>query len=379
MDARAYPTLALASELIARRSLTPDDAGCQELIVTRLAPLGFRAERIESNGVVNTWLRRGTAGPIVCFAGHTDVVPTGPRDDWISDPFVPVVRDGYLYGRGAADMKSSLAAFVTSIESYVDSKPSHPGSIALLLTSDEEGPVNTDGTIKVVERLAARGERIDYCIVGEPSSSRQLGDTIKVGRRGTLTGRLRVRGVQGHVAYPEQVKNPIHLAAPAIAELAATRWDEGNAHFPPTSFQCSNIHAGTGAANVVPGTLELVFNWRYSTESTREALVARFENVLQRHGLDYELAITASGKPFLTGRGKLVEAASDAIAAVTGVRAVLSTTGGTSDGRFIADICPELVEIGPVNATIHKLNERVAVEELEPLSRIFRGVLDRLL
>ena len=379
MDARAHPTLALASELIARRSLTPDDAGCQELIASRLAPLGFRAERIESNGVVNTWLRRGTARPIVCFAGHTDVVPTGPRDDWISDPFVPVVRDGYLYGRGAADMKSSLAAFVTSIESYVDCKPSHPGSIALLLTSDEEGPVNTDGTIKVVERLAARGERIDYCIVGEPSSSRQLGDTIKVGRRGTLTGRLRVRGVQGHVAYPEQVKNPIHLAAPAIAELAATRWDEGNAHFPPTSFQCSNIHAGTGAANVVPGTLELVFNWRYSTESTREALVARFENVLQRHGLDYELAITASGKPFLTGRGKLVEAASDAIGAVTGVRAVLSTTGGTSDGRFIADICPELVEIGPVNATIHKLNERVAVEELEPLSRIFRGVLDRLL
>ena len=379
MDQRAQPTLALASELIARRSLTPDDAGCQELIARRLAPLGFTAERIESNGVINTWLRRGHASPIVCFAGHTDVVPTGPREDWTSDPFVPVVRDGYLYGRGAADMKSSLAAFVTSIESFVVAEPSRAGSIALLLTSDEEGPVNTDGTVKVVERLAARGERIDYCIVGEPSSSQRLGDTIKVGRRGTLTGRLRVRGLQGHVAYPEQVKNPIHLAAPAIAELAATNWDNGNEHFPPTSFQCSNIHAGTGAANVVPGLLELVFNWRYSTESTRENLVARLESVLKRHGLDYELVLTASGKPFLTGRGKLVDAATEAIASTTGVRAALSTSGGTSDGRFIADICPQLVEIGPVNATIHKLNERVAVDELEPLSRIFRGILERLL
>src|SRR5688572_908348 len=379
MDQRAQPTLALASELIARRSLTPDDAGCQELISQRLAPLGFVAERIESNGVINTWLRRGTVSPILCFAGHTDVVPTGPREDWSSDPFVPVVRDGYLYGRGAADMKGSLAAFVTSIESFVAATSSHKGSIALLLTSDEEGPVNTDGTVKVVERLAARGERIDYCIVGEPSSSQRLGDTIKVGRRGTLTGRLRVRGVQGHVAYPEQVKNPIHLAAPAIAELAATNWDDGNEHFPPTSFQCSNIHAGTGAANVVPGALELVFNWRYSTESSRENLVARLESVLKRHGLDYELALTASGKPFLTGRGELVDAAVDAIVSTTGVRATLSTSGGTSDGRFIADICPQLVEIGPVNATIHKLNERVAVEELEPLSRIFRGILERLL
>ena len=379
MDQRAQPTLALASELIARRSLTPDDAGCQELISQRLAPLGFVAERIESNGVINTWLRRGTVSPILCFAGHTDVVPTGPREDWSSDPFVPVVRDGYLYGRGAADMKGSLAAFVTSIESFVAATSSHKGSIALLLTSDEEGPVNTDGTVKVVERLAARGERIDYCIVGEPSSSQRLGDTIKVGRRGTLTGRLRVRGVQGHVAYPEQVKNPIHLAAPAIAELAATNWDNGNEHFPPTSFQCSNIHAGTGAANVVPGALELVFNWRYSTESSRENLVARLESVLNGHGLDYDLVMTASGKPFLTSRGKLVDAAVDAIASTTGVRATLSTSGGTSDGRFIADICPQLVEIGPVNATIHKLDERVAVEELEPLSRIFRGILERLL
>jgi succinyl-diaminopimelate desuccinylase len=379
MDQRAQPTLALASELIARRSLTPDDAGCQELISQRLAPLGFVAERIESNGVINTWLRRGTVSPILCFAGHTDVVPTGPREDWSSDPFVPVVRDGYLYGRGAADMKGSLAAFVTSIESFVAATSSHKGSIALLLTSDEEGPVNTDGTVKVVERLAARGERIDYCIVGEPSSSQRLGDTIKVGRRGTLTGRLRVRGVQGHVAYPEQVKNPIHLAAPAIAELAATNWDNGNEHFPPTSFQCSNIHAGTGAANVVPGVLELVFNWRYSTESSRENLVARLESVLNGHGLDYDLVMTASGKPFLTSRGKLVDAAVDAIASTTGLRATLSTSGGTSDGRFIADICPQLVEIGPVNATIHKLDERVAVDELEPLSRIYHGILERLL
>src|SRR5688572_24961923 len=371
MDQRAQPTLALASELIARRSLTPDDAGCQDLISQRLAPLGFTAERIESNGVLNTWLRRGSASPIMCFAGHTDVVPTGPREDWNSDPFVPVVRDGYLYGRGAADMKSSLAAFVTSIESFVAAAPSHGGSIALLLTSDEEGPVNTDGTVKVVERLASRGERIDYCIVGEPSSSQRLGDTIKVGRRGSLTGRLRVRGVQGHVAYPEQVRNPIHLAAPAIAELAATTWDDGNEHFPPTSFQCSNIHAGTGAANVVPGALELVFNWRYSTESSRENLVARLESVLRRHGVDYELVLTASGKPFLSGRGRLIEAVTRAIDAETGVKATLSTSGGTSDGRFIADICPELVEVGPVNATIHKLNERVAVDELQPLARSY--------
>ena len=379
MDARAQPTLALASELIARRSLTPDDAGCQDLIGKRLAPLRFAAERLESNGVVNSWLRRGTSGPLVCFAGHTDVVPTGPREDWQSDPFAPVVRDGFLYGRGAADMKGSLAAFVTAIEAFVGAHDAHRGSIALLLTSDEEGPVNTDGTVKVVERLASRGERIDYCIVGEPSSAQRLGDTVKIGRRGTLTGVLRVRGVQGHVAYPEQVRNPIHLAAPAIAELAATEWDRGNEHFPPTSFQCSNIHAGTGAANVVPGVLELVFNWRYSTQSTREDLVARLEEVLRRHGLDYELALTASGKPFITRPGRLVQAVSDAIGAETGARPTLSTTGGTSDGRFIADICAELVEVGPINATIHKLNERVAVAELEPLARIYRGVLERLL
>jgi succinyl-diaminopimelate desuccinylase len=342
-------------------------------------PLGFEVETVLSAGVTNTWLRRGTTSPLVCFAGHTDVVPTGPLEHWTSDPFRPEVRDGYLYGRGAADMKSSLAAFVVAIETFVAMHPQAPGSIAMLLTSDEEGPVNSDGTIKVVERLAARGERIDYCVVGEPSSSQRLGDTIKNGRRGTLTGRLRVRGVQGHVAYPEQVRNPIHLAAPAIAELASTRWDAGNAHFPPTSFQISNAHAGTGAANVVPGSLELLFNWRYSTESDRDSLVARLKAILDRHGLDYELELPAWGQPFLTTPGRLVDAARGAIREETGVEAQLSTAGGTSDGRFIAAVCREIVEIGPINATIHKLNERVAVAELEPLARIYRALLERLL
>jgi succinyl-diaminopimelate desuccinylase len=276
-------------------------------------------------------------------------------------------------------MKSSLAAFVTAIESFVAAFPNHPGSIALLLTSDEEGPHNRDGTVKVVERLASQGQRIDYCVVGEPSSSQRLGDTIKNGRRGTLTGRLTVRGVQGHVAYPEQVKNPIHLSAPAIAELASLRWDDGNAFFPPTSFQCSNIHAGTGAANVVPGELELLFNWRHSTESDRDSLIGRTEEILRRHGLDYELEIVASGKPFITPPGRLVAAAAESIRHETRGEPALSTTGGTSDGRFIADICSEIVEVGPVNATIHKLDECVAVADLEPLSRIYRGILERLL
>jgi succinyl-diaminopimelate desuccinylase len=379
MDAGAQPTLALARELVSRRSLTPDDAGCQALIAERLAPLGFVVEPLSSAGVTNSWLRRGAAAPIVCFAGHTDVVPTGPLADWHSAPFVPDVRDGFLYGRGAADMKSSLAAFVTAIEAFVAAHPGHAGSIALLLTSDEEGPVNSDGTVKVVERLASRGERIDYCVVGEPSSTERLGDMIKNGRRGTLTGRLVVRGVQGHVAYPDQVRNPIHLAAPAIAELAGVEWDRGNAFFPPTSFQCSNVHAGTGAANVVPGTLELLFNWRYSTESSRESLTARTHEVLRRHRLDYTLEFPASGKPFITPPGRLVDAARAAIRHEAGIEPALSTTGGTSDGRFIADICSEIVELGPVNATIHKLDERVAVADLEPLSRIYRGILERLL
>lgn len=371
-------TLALASELIARRSLTPDDAGCQALIAARLAPLGFHVETLASNGVTNSWIRRGRAQPVICFAGHTDVVPTGPLDAWESDPFVPVVRDGFLCGRGAADMKGSLAAFVTAIEAFVAAHPDAPGSIALLLTSDEEGPSNTDGTAKLVERLAGRGERIDYCIVGEPSSSQRLGDTIKNGRRGTLSGVLSVRGVQGHVAYPQLARNPIHLVAPAIAELASIEWDRGNAHFPPTSFQCSNVHAGTGATNVIPGLLELAFNWRHSTESTRDNLVSRLEQVLRRHGLDYALEFPSSGKPFITPPGRLVDVVRAAIAAETGIDAELSTTGGTSDGRFITDICAELVELGPLNATIHKVNERVAVADLEPLSRIYRSVLERL-
>jgi len=379
MDTRARPTLALTRELVARPSVTPDDAGCQALIAARLAPLGFRTETFASNGVTNLWARRGTAAPLVCFAGHTDVVPTGPREAWSSDPFAPVERDGYLYGRGAADMKGSLAAFVTAIEAFVAAHPRSPGSIALLVTSDEEGPLNTDGTVKVVEALRARGETIDYCIVGEPSSVERLGDMIKNGRRGTLTGVLTVHGVQGHVAYPHLARNPIHAVAPAIEELAAIRWDEGNAYFPPTTFQCSNIHAGTGANNVIPGTLELKFNWRYSTESTRESLIARLEAVLKRHGIEYALAFLPEGKPFLTPRGRLVEVAMASIGAANGVVPELSCTGGTSDGRFIKDVCREIVELGPVNATIHKVDERVSIDELEALSAIYRGMLERLL
>jgi len=379
MDTRARPTLALTRDLIARRSVTPDDAGCQQAIAARLAPLGFSCETFASNGVTNLWARRGRDAPLVCFAGHTDVVPTGPLDHWSTDPFMPVERDGYLHGRGAADMKGSIAAFVTAIEAFAAGHPHARGSIALLITSDEEGPVNTDGTIKVVEALAARGETIDYCIVGEPSSSARLGDTIKNGRRGTLSGVLTVRGVQGHVAYPHLADNPIHRVAPAVAELAAMRWDDGNAYFPPTSFQCSNIHAGTGANNVIPGTLELRFNWRYSTESTRESLVARLRAVLDRHGLDYGLDFLPHGEPFLTPRGRLVEVATAAVREVAGIEAELSCTGGTSDGRFIKAICRELVELGPVNATIHKVDERIAVEDLEALSAIYRRILERLL
>jgi succinyl-diaminopimelate desuccinylase len=378
MDTAATPTLALAQELIALRSLTPDDAGCQDRLMARLAPLGFTAETIIANGVTNLWARRGNGRPLVCFAGHTDVVPTGPLAQWDSDPFVPGLRGGFLYGRGAADMKGSIAAFITAIESFLASHADAPGSIALLITSDEEGP-SVDGTVKVVERLAARGERLDYCVVGEPSSVEQLGDMIKNGRRGTLSGTLTVKGIQGHIAYPHLARNPIHEVAPALAELAATTWDDGNEYFPPTTWQCSNVHAGTGATNVIPGTLEVMFNFRYSTASTRESLAARLEAVLRRHGLDYDLAWTGWGKPFLTPRGTLVEVASSAIRAVTGRIPEISCTGGTSDGRFIADICAEIVELGPVNATIHKLNERVLVADLEPLAAIYRGILERLL
>jgi len=378
MDTAALPTLALARDLIAKRSVTPDDAGCQALVAERLAPLGFVCETLVVNGVTNLWARRGSSRPLMCFAGHTDVVPTGPVTAWHSDPFAPTVRDGYLYGRGAADMKGSLAAFVTAIEGFLAAHPDAPGSIALLLTSDEEGP-SVDGTVKVVERLAAAGEKIDYCVVGEPSSVDDLGDMIKNGRRGTLSGTLTVHGVQGHIAYPHLARNPIHLVAPVLTELAAMQWDAGNEYFPPTTWQCSNIHAGTGANNVIPGTLEAQFNFRHSTESTRESLQQRFEEVLRRHQLPCDVAWTGWGKPFLTPRGRLADVATQAIREVTGRVPTLSCTGGTSDGRFIADICPEVIELGPVNATIHKLDERVRVADLEPLAAIYRGILARLL
>lgn len=378
MHANHTPTLTLACELIARPSVTPEDAGCLDLISARLQALGFTCERIDTGGVSNLWARRGSQAPVLCLAGHTDVVPPGPAAAWDTPPFEPNLRDGLLYGRGAADMKTSLAAFVTAIERFVSTCPDHEGSIALLLTSDEEG-VATHGTVKVVEALAARGERIDYCIVGEPTSVSTLGDMIKNGRRGSLSGTLRVKGLQGHVAYPQLARNPIHLFAPALAELAAIRWDEGNEFFPPTTWQVSNIHAGTGANNVIPGVCEVLFNFRFGSVSTADDLKRRTCEILDRHGLDYEIDWHLSGKPFITGRGQLVRALSAAIHDTVGVTTELSTTGGTSDGRFIADICPEVVEFGPVNATIHKINECVAIDAVEPLSAIYERTLAALL
>ena len=372
------PTLALACELISRPSVTPEDAGCLELITARLAALGFLCERIDSSGVSNLWARRGTAAPLVVLAGHTDVVPTGPLDAWTSNPFTPSERDGKLYGRGAADMKSSLAAFVTAIEGFIAEHPDHPGSIALLLTSDEEGDA-THGTTLVVETLKARGETLDYCIVGEPTCVDTLGDMIKNGRRGSLSGKLTVKGTQGHIAYPHLARNPIHLAAPAFTELAAMKWDEGNEYFPPTSWQMSNIKAGTGATNVIPGTLEVLFNFRFATVHTAEDLKRQVHAILDRHGLDYELAWTLGGKPFLTPRGALVAAIEEAIHQTLDLTPELSTTGGTSDGRFIAEICPQVVEFGPVNATIHKLDECISVDAVAPLSDIYRRTLKNLL
>ena len=370
--------LDLAKELIARRSVTPQDGGCQELLAARLTKAGFRCEPMKFGEVTNLWARRGNAHPVVCFAGHTDVVPTGPLSEWHSDPFVPTIRDGKLYGRGAADMKSSIAAFVVAAERFVAERPRHAGSIALLLTSDEEGPA-LDGTVRVVERLKERNERIDYCIVGEPSSVDRLGDTLKNGRRGSLSARLVVRGVQGHVAYPHLVKNPIHLLAPALAELARTQWDKGNESFPPTSFQVSNIHAGTGAANVVPGSVEVDFNFRFSTESTEASLRQRVAALLTKHGLDYAIDWTLGAKPFLSKRGRLAEIVLEAGKRHTGSNGELSTTGGTSDARFIIDICPEVIEIGPINASIHKLNEHIALDELEVLPQIYLDTLRALL
>ena len=372
------PTFALTSELIACASVTPDDAGCQALLRARLERLGFRVESLRFGDVDNLWARRGTAAPLLCFAGHTDVVPPGPLDQWHSSPFVPTVRDGVLYGRGAADMKSSIAAFVTAVESFIAAHPNHPGSIALLITSDEEG-IATNGTVKVVETLRQRGEQMDYCIVGEPSSVQKLGDTVKNGRRGSLSGELLLRGQQGHVAYPHLARNPIHLFAPALAELAATEWDAGNEFFPPTTWQVSNIQAGTGATNVIPGELKASFNFRFSTASTVESLQQRLRAILDKHRLDYSIDWWLSGKPFLTGRGRLVDAVSRAVKAELGYAPELSTSGGTSDGRFIAEICPELVELGPVNASIHKLNEHIDLADLDALSRVYRGALAELL
>ena len=369
--------LSLAEALIARPSLTPTDAGCIDLIGQRLTRIGFVLERIDTGPVVNLWARRGMAAPVCCFAGHTDVVPPGPRESWHSDPFQPEVRDGMLYGRGAADMKSSLAAMLVAIENFVAGQPRHKGSIAMLLTSDEEGDA-VDGTVRVVEALQARGERIDYCIVGEPTCSEWLGDTIKNGRRGSLSARLIVEGIQGHVAYPQLARNPVHRVLPALQELAACRWDEGNEYFPPTSFQISNLHAGTGAGNVIPGQCEIKFNFRHATVSTPQDLQERVHAILDRHGLEYQLSWEAS-KPYLSRRGKLVAALEDTIWSSTGVAAQLSTSGGTSDGRFLADICDEVAEFGPVNATIHKVDECIAVADLEPLALCYQGILERLL
>jgi succinyl-diaminopimelate desuccinylase len=370
--------LELAKALIGRRSVTPADGGCQALIAQRLEAAGFVCEHLRYGEVSNLWARRGSARPLVCFAGHTDVVPPGPLEQWHSDPFVPTLRDGKLYGRGAADMKSSIAAFVVALEAFVKECPAHAGSLALLLTSDEEGP-SVDGTARVVELLKQRGERLDYCIVGEPSSVERLGDMIKNGRRGSLSGRLTVRGTQAHIAYPHLGRNPIHMLAPALAELVATRWDEGDEFFPPTAWQVSNVHAGVGATNLIPGSLELDFNFRFGPSSPEASLRQRFEAVLRRHGLDYELQWTLSGNPFITPPGELVDAVKRAIQANTGRTPELSTAGGTSDARFIAAICPQVVELGPPNATIHKLNENIELEVLEQLPRIYFDTLRALL
>jgi succinyl-diaminopimelate desuccinylase len=379
-------TLELAEQLIACRSVTPDDAGCQALIAARLQPLGFACETVVCGPVgatvTNLWaLRRGTAaaaGKLLVLAGHTDVVPTGPLEQWHSDPFVPSHRDGKLHGRGAADMKTSIAAMVVAVEEFVAAHPAAPGSVALLITSDEEGP-SVDGTVRLVELLRSRGQRLDACIVGEPTSVERLGDMVKNGRRGTLSGRLTVKGVQGHVAYPQLARNPIHQFAPALAELTTTEWDGGNTFFPPTTFQVSNFHAGAGVGNVIPGEAVVDFNFRFSTESTAESLQARVQALLVRHGLTFDLAWTLGGLPFLTTPGTLTDAVGAAIEAECGHRPVLSTTGGTSDGRFIATICPQVIELGPRNASIHKIDEHVEAADVERLANIYRGVLERLL
>lgn len=371
-------TLDLAKRLIACRSITPDDGGSLNIIAARLTNAGFACERIDRGGVKNLWARRGSQAPLVCLAGHVDVVPPGPVDRWTSDPFSPTERDGCLFGRGAADMKTSVAALVTAAERFVAREPQHRGSVALLFTSDEEG-MGVDGTAAVVRELQSRGERIDACVIGEPTSVERLGDTIKNGRRGSLNGVLRVNGIQCHIAYPERGRNPIHEALPALAELSATEWDRGNEYFSPTSFQISDIHAGTGANNIIPGSLEVMANFRFSTESTAEQLQARVQAVLDAHGLDYELNWSLSGAPFLSPRGGLVDVVSAAVADVTGVTPALSTSGGTSDGRFLAAISREVVEFGPLSASIHGIDEHVRIADIGPLSKSYERMLAMLL
>jgi succinyl-diaminopimelate desuccinylase len=371
-------TLELTRDLIARRSVTPADEGCQELMASRLVALGFRVEPLRFGNVENFWARRGSAAPVLCFAGHTDVVPAGPLEEWRSDPFVPTVRDGLLYGRGAADMKSGLAAMITATEEFVGAHAQHRGSIAYLITSDEEGP-SVDGTKRVLQTLAERGEHIDWCLVGEPSSEASVGDTIKVGRRGSLSGRLTVHGVQGHVAYPQLAENPVHTLAPALAELTRRIWDEGTEHFQPTTFQVSNLNAGTGAPNVIPGELKARFNLRYSPVQTLDTLKSAVEEILRRHGVRYTLEWYVSGEPFYTPPGVLSRAVGDAVARVTGRQPQLSTGGGTSDGRFIRPLGTQVVELGVVNASIHKVNECVAIADIDALHRMYVNVLSNLL
>ena len=371
-------TLALTEELIALSSVTPQDNGCQDRIAALLAPLGFACEAIVCGNVTNLWARRGTSAPLLVFAGHTDVVPTGPLAQWTSDPFVPTIRDGQLYGRGAADMKTSLAAMVVATEEFVAANPAHRGSIGFLITSDEEGPA-IDGTVVVCNLLKARGVQLDYCLVGEPTSVARLGDTIKNGRRGSMSGKLTVKGIQGHIAYPQLARNPIHQAAPALTSLASEQWDSGNDYYLPTAWQVSNIHGGTGASNVIPGEVVIDFNFRFSTASTVEGLQRRVHAILDAHGLEYALKWTVSGMPFLTPRGVLSDALSAAIRAETDIVTELSTTGGTSDGRFIAQICDQVVEFGPLNASIHKIDEHVEVASIAPLKNIYRRTLENIL
>ncbi|WP_027328815.1 succinyl-diaminopimelate desuccinylase [Marinimicrobium agarilyticum] len=372
------PTLELARDLISRRSVTPEDAGCQDLMIQRLEAIGFTVERLRFAEVDNFWATRGSSGPLLAFAGHTDVVPTGPESQWQHPPFEPIVKDGMLYGRGAADMKGSLAAMLVACENFVSTHPNHKGRIGFLITSDEEGP-SINGTVKVVEWLEAKGEKVDWCIVGEPSSTERVGDVIKNGRRGSLGGILTVKGVQGHVAYPHLADNPIHRAAPALAELTAHQWDQGNDFFPATSFQISNINGGTGATNVIPGSVEVVFNFRFSTEVTEAELRERTEAIFTSHELDYQIDWKLSGQPFLTAEGDLVEAVVRAVEKETGRKPVLSTAGGTSDGRFIAPTGAQVVELGPVNDTIHKVDECVCAEDLNRLTEMYRSTLENLL